>query len=324
MVSELPEAKFYCLSTMFRLRRMHMCLAAILLFPQVAWAEWAEKHFDTIEADANLEISNSSVWLADYQQACTKAIKLRKPLLIHFQGSSECPRHLRFINDTCVRQEICQQLKKYVCLRVPSHDLSVHADDKGDMLLRNPTFAAMQEIPGLAVVDFSDANSDTFGEVIGVLPFTKQAYYAPPYESPLSVATFLRLPPGPLSERMMIYAIRIHPERPRSTAGTSSPILRKAAADHSQRQASLGRQGHQQWELRFHRIWDQIGGKPPIEVCAESWPDESLITACLGCVHAWRQSAGHWQSVAGRHLLFGYSIHRGANRIWYATGIFGG
>ncbi|MDE0939549.1 MAG: hypothetical protein OSA43_06300, partial [Pirellulales bacterium] len=80
----------------------------------------------------------------------------------------------------------------------------------------------------------------------------------------------------------------------------------------------------QRWESRFHRVWAQVGGKPPVEVCAESWPDESLLTACLGCVHAWRQSAGHWRAVVGNHPFYGYDIRRGKNRIWYATGIFSG
>ena len=142
--------------------------------------------------------------------------------------------------------------------------------------------------------------------------------------APLTLQTLHEIEEVRTQLRMLIYAIRLHPESPRSTSGASSPVLCEAAAEHSRRQASLGRQGHQRWESRFHRIWAQVGGRPPVEVCAESWPDELLLTACLGCVHAWRQSAGHWQVVAGNHPLFGYDIRRGKNRIWYATGIFGG
>ena len=62
---------------------------------------------------------------------------------------------------------------------------------------------------------------------------------------------------------------------------------------------------------------------PAQEVVAESWPNESLVEACVDCVDSWRQSPGHWRAVRSRHPLFGYDIKRGRNGIWYATGIFG-
>jgi hypothetical protein len=59
------------------------------------------------------------------------------------------------------------------------------------------------------------------------------------------------------------------------------------------------------------------------EIVAESWPNESLVEACIDCVDSWRQSPGHWGAVRANHPLFGYDIKRGRNGIWYATGIFG-
>ena len=56
---------------------------------------------------------------------------------------------------------------------------------------------------------------------------------------------------------------------------------------------------------------------------AESWGGETLVDACIECVHSWRQSSGHWNAVRRHQPLFGYDIKRGANGIWYATGIFG-
>ena len=282
-----------------------------------------EKYSDHPVSPDSEKPSCDVAWLTDYRQARLQAIESGKSLLVHFMGSSADERHDRFTADTCTSQEVQHLLGNYVCLRVPS-DLSLRVEGRRIVLLEDPAFDAMQETSGLAVVDFGDPMKETFGRVIGALPFTKPTYYAPPFQSRSSVVTFLKLPPGSLAERMIIYAIRMHPEGPRSTVGGASPTLSQAAAKHSQRQALLQRQGHHRWESRFHRIWEQIGGKPPVEVCAESWPDEPLVTACLGCVHAWRQSAGHWKSVAGDHPLYAYGMHRGKNRIWYATGIFGG
>ena len=69
-------------------------------------------------------------------------------------------------------------------------------------------------------------------------------------------------------------------------------------------------------------------GKPcrrrsaPVEVVAESWPNQNLIDSCVDCVHSWRQSPGHWSAVQARQASYGYDIRRGGNGIWYATGIF--
>ena len=77
----------------------------------------------------------------------------------------------------------------------------------------------------MAVIDLSEPDRKTYGQMIGGLPFSEPKYYAPQYESPVSVATFLKLPPGTLTERMLIYAIRLHPEGPRSTLGASSSVI---------------------------------------------------------------------------------------------------
>ena len=264
-----------------------------------------------------------SNWRIDYHRARSAAIDAKKNLLIHFVDIRETARHHRFVTNTCYRSDMRPLLENFVCVRLP-HDYTVRADGQKRVLLQLPGFEVMQRQGGLAMIDFSHPDSMTYSQVIGGLPFIKPIYYAAPFESPFSVSTFLGLPSGTLAERMMVYAIRMHPEGPQSTSGVLSPVLRKAASTHSRQQALLGRQGHHQWQSRFQDLWEQIGGKPPVEVCAESWPDEPLLTACLGCVHAWRQSAGHWQSVSGKHPLYAYSIYRGHNRIWYATGIFGG
>jgi hypothetical protein len=101
-------------------------------------------------------------------------------------------------------------------------------------------------------------------------------------------------------------------------------VLADEAKQHSTYQASILVQGHHSWDSRFHRISAKLGGGAlPQEVVAESWPNETLVEACVDCVHSWRQSPGHWDAVRGRHKLFGYDIRRGRNGIWYATGIFG-
>ncbi len=120
----------------------------------------------------------------------------------------------------------------------------------------------------------------------------------------------------------MIWAVRIHPESPASTAGSFNRALEDSAMEHSEYQARIGVQGHQGWESRFQHVVSAAHASGASEVVAESWPSQDLIDSCIDCVASWRQSPGHWEAVRGRHRLFGYDIRRGSNGIWYGTGIF--
>ena len=96
----------------------------------------------------------------------------------------------------------------------------------------------------------------------------------------------------------MIYAVRIHPEHPASTQGQFHTVLADEAKSHAKHQAAILLQGHHSWDTRFHRINARMpSGVLAQEVVAESWPNESLVEACIDCVHSWRQSPGHWGAV---------------------------
>ncbi|MGA2258524.1 MAG: hypothetical protein ABSG53_27995, partial [Thermoguttaceae bacterium] len=129
-------------------------------------------------------------------------------------------------------------------------------------------------------------------------------------------------PPGTLTQRTLIYAVRIHPEKPASALGRPDERLLAEAESHSQYQAGIRLQGHHGWGSRFPRIAAMLGCSPR-EVCAESWPGQNLLESAIECVHCWRQSSGHWSAVQARNRAFGYDMKLGANGVWYATGIFG-
>jgi hypothetical protein len=171
----------------------------------------------------------------------------------------------------------------------------------------------------LAVVDLAHRRADYYGYVVSTFPFTGGKYYRG-----AALSSILALPPGTLTQRTMIYAVRTHPEAPASTQGSFHNVLADEAKKHSNYQAAILVQGHHNWENRFHQINARLpGGVLAQEVVAESWPNESLVDACVDCVDSWRHSPGHWNAVRSRHPLFGFDIKRGRNGIWYATGIFG-
>jgi len=257
-------------------------------------------------------------WHADYDQAAAQAKKEKKDLLICFQTDDT-------LAETLKNEEVRKRLRDYVCLRVPA---SYEYD--GQRLLDHPALEGMMGKPGLAVVSFHDTDLPTYRQVISAHPLVGSRYGWVPGYGPSEIVTILDLPrTATLGQRSMIYAIRVHPERPRSILGKAHAAFLGHAARHSQRQAALQRQHHADIIAASGRMAAESGEHVSAgsEVVAESWGrvvgGENVLEAAFSCVDAWRHSSGHWGAVSRPHRFFGYDIARAANGTWYATGIFG-
>jgi hypothetical protein len=215
-----------------------------------------------------------------------------------------------------------ENLDSFVLVKLPI-DSQINAKGKSIRLLEHGAFSELHKGPGIAVIDLAHENTEYYGYVVNVLPFTPGKYYR---FNPKHLETLVNLPEGTLTQRSMVLAVRIHPEHPASTTGQENPVLLSEATDHSNYQAQIHVQGHQDWESRFHRILSKLLRRGesgmPVEVVAESWPDQDLMDSCVDCVASWRQSPGHWDAVRAKQASYGYDIREGSNGIWYATGIF--
>jgi hypothetical protein len=257
-------------------------------------------------------------WHDDYARATQIAERQGKMLLIYFcdpDGKCDCNR---FKSETLDDPKVRSKLHDYVCLQAPL-EATIMVDGKKTVLLEHDAFREMLGKPGIAIIDYRQPDSEVYGMVVSTFPITDHLWYTPE-----KMAVILDLPPGTLTQRTLIYAVRTHPEKPASADGELSPYLLEETRSQSQYQADIRNQGHHFWESRFHRIVARMKGLSAREVCAESWPGQNLVDAAEECVHSWRQSSGHWGAVRARQPLFGYDMKRGANGIWYATGIFVG
>ena len=255
---------------------------------------------------------------SDYQKAMKEAVEDRKMLFIYFHEPNPTAAQMAFEKLTLADPGVQEQLKRYVCVKVACNQ-TISIDGEPITVLKHAAFTEMLNRQGIAIVDLVHERADYYGHVVSTFPFTTGKYYRKE-----AVSIILHLPPGTLTQRTMIYAVRIHPEGPASTQGQFHNVLAEEAKNHAIYQASILVQGHHSWDSRFQRINSKLpNGVLAQEVVAESWPNESLVEACVDCVHSWRQSPGHWGAVRSRHPLFGYDIKRGRNGIWYATGIFG-
>lgn len=257
-------------------------------------------------------------WFTDFAEAKTKAEMEQRMLLIYFErrdGKGGCAE---FEANTLSSHRIREGLRSYVCLRL-AHDAKVNLQASETVLLRHASFSEMVGLPGIAVIDCSSPKTSYYGQVVSTFPFLRGKAY-----DTRQMEVILNLPPGKLTQRTLIYAVRTHPDAPQSTSGKLDDYLLSEAENHSVYQARIRIQGHHAWGSRFQRINSRLsGGLLAREVCAESWPGQCLLEAALDCVKCWRQSSGHWGSVRTAHPVFGYDMRRGSNGIWYATGIFG-
>ncbi len=271
------------------------------------------------DAQADERSSTATVgaleWRTDYNAAYRAAKQHKRMLLINFVPAADDAMQLS-ADEYMDQKNMVDRLERVERLRVPV-DAEITVNGKVQKLLSFPAFAELNNGPGFVLLDLRHAGAPYYGCPVNVLPYASGKYYRW-RDSHLHV--MLDLPAGTLTQRSMIFAVRIHPEGPASTFGTHHPTLATGAASHSNYQASIGVQGHHHFESRYGQL--TAAGNEVSEVVAESWPDQNLIDSCIDCVQSWRQSPGHWGGVVRRHRAFGYDIRRGRNGIWYGTGIF--
>ncbi len=254
-------------------------------------------------------------WRTDYNAPYRAAKRARRMLLINIVGSGSQQADVeRYIAASPALQGKLEQVER---ARLPV-DAEITVSGKTQPLLSHGAFADMQGGPGFMMIDLRNVGAPYYGHAVNVLPYASGKYYQ--WRSDY-LAVILDLPPGTLTQRTMIWAVRIHPENPASTYGEHHPTLAQGAMQHSSYQANIGVQGHQNFESRYGQLSGAAGGSVS-EVVAESWPGQNMIDSCIDCVQSWRQSPGHWGGVSRRHRAFGFDIRRGRNGIWYGTGIF--
>ncbi|MDE2102469.1 MAG: hypothetical protein KGL39_34805 [Patescibacteria group bacterium] len=159
---------------------------------------------------------------------------------------------------------------------------------------------------GIAIVDPEQ------GTVVSVLPAR--------HWTPRNIAALFRLPRGTLTQRTLIWALMIRPERPQSVYGTPSVRCMAHAAENNRRQIQRRECGH----FTPHGY---LGNSS--EIAAFTWPENTgIVDAAIDIVQSWRGSSGHWAAAMRPCREFGYDMAAGTSDwfggrpAWYGTGIF--
>lgn len=263
-------------------------------------------------------------WLSDYEVAVRLAKQSGRMLLVCIEGvDSESSRlesaypadpWSRWIEAEGENFEEIRQ--RYLFCKVAENE-RVNINGKTSEILQHEPLIHMQNSAGVTIFDFTNWGDAMQDRVVSVYPVSTTRKL-----SPAALKAMVRLPRGTLTQRTLVLALALHPKGPQSIRGDWNPVLAKAAEGHSTHQAELKKQGHQGWPSRFQRLLNQLGqNSKPKEVCAESWPGQSLLEAAEECVASWHQSPGHWKAVSSRQAAYAYDMKQGSNGVWYATGI---
>jgi hypothetical protein len=254
-------------------------------------------------------------WQADYLTAIKLGREKKQLVCVWFYDANQVEENAKFAAHVLGAKEVEPLLKGMTLVKVATSTV-IEEQGKELKLLEHGSLSELLGGPGLAMIDLRDKQQKHYGWVVSVYPFRRAAITVP------KLKVLCELPAGTLSQRTLIFAVRTHAAAPQSAWSPHNAYLATEAEKHSVHQASINLQGHHNWETRFHQINAGIGGGSSKEVCAESWPGQSLLDAAEECVHSWSQSSGHWAGVSARHSFFGYDMKRGTNGVWYATGIF--
>lgn len=256
-------------------------------------------------------------WHTDYYAAYREADEHDRLLLVSITSPSTSSQQDAVDEYLESHPQVREKLGEMVLFRADI-DATIDVDGKPQRLA---DFAALSELrggAGFAIVDLQHESAPYYGHAVTALPFAGVKYY---HWSPQGLAAAIDLPAGTLTQRSLVWAVRMHPEAPQSTGGRFHDALASGANEHASYQARVRQQGHQNFNTRFQRL-SGAAGSSVTEVCAESWPGQTLMDSVVDCVASWRHSSGHWRGVSRPHRAYAYDIQRGGNGIWYATGLF--
>jgi len=313
-----------------RITTRRVCAIVTTLFVIVPVCGYADVNEPQDQTDANISSSATNleaagetieiaglVWFTDYFAAYREAAKMQRMLLISFTPRANSKTQPSVEKTIASQADLRAKLNEVVLCRV-SVEVEIDSAGKSKKLVDFESFCELCHGPGLVLIDLTNPDVSHYGCPVTVLPIQSGKYYR---WNTQGLAVALDLPTGTLTQRTLIWAVRMHSEQPKSTGGEFNPHLATGATQHASYQAQKQQQGHQNFETRFHRL-SAAAGSSVTEVCAESWPNQTLIDSCIDCVASWRHSSGHWRAVSRPHRAFGYDIRKGRNGIWYGTGLF--
>ncbi len=257
-------------------------------------------------------------WHVDYSDAYRQARAERKMLLLLFRNDHEPRLADIYEREVLSHADLHDALGDIVRVVLPLDAPRPFRPPErpGLTLLSHEAFRYMYNRQGIAMIDLTDPDSELYGMLVSAHPFSPGKHY-----TVRGTKIVLGLPAGTVTQRALIYAVRLHPAAPISTTdGHCHGYLCKQAREGSRLMAVYGSVGHHDWGTRYGQVAANTG-RSASEVAAMSG-NPSLVDAAIELVDQWYWSPSHWSIMSTPARIFGYDMVRGPGGGWYGTGIF--
>jgi hypothetical protein len=257
-------------------------------------------------------------WHTNYSAAYREAREARKMLLVFFRDDDHPRIADLYEHDILAHADAHDALAKVARVAVPLSTMCPTCDpeETSRRMLTHDSFKYMYGRQGIAMIDLTNPDSELHGQVISAHPFTPGRYY-----TVHGTKTVLGLPLATVTQRALIYAVRIHPASPVSTTeGKCHGYMCKMARESSKLMAQYGSVGHHDWGNRQGSIAAETG-RSAMEVAAMAG-NIGLIDAAIQVVDQWYGSPSHWGIMSAPAAIFGYDLVRDSAGNWWGTGVF--
>lgn len=257
-------------------------------------------------------------WHTDYEAAYGEAAREHKMLFILFRDEQRPQVSDAYERDILSSSDLEPALARVVRVVLPldANRPTVIPELPDLKLIAHNAFKYMYGRQGIAMIDLTSPESEHYGQVVSAHPFTPGKHY-----TATSTKIVLGLPTGTVTQRALIYAVRLHPAAPISTTdGKCHSYLCKQAREASNLMAMYGSVGHHDWGNRQGTIAAQTG-RSAMEVAAMAG-NTSLIDAAVQVVDQWYGSPAHWGIMSTPAAIFGYDLVRDSAGNWWGTGLF--
>jgi hypothetical protein len=257
-------------------------------------------------------------WHTDYTAAYRQGRDERKMLLLFFRDEASPRIADIYEQDVLAADELREALEKVVRVVLPLDAINPLCDPEAPptKILNHSSFKYMYGQQGIAMIDLTDPESELNGHVVSAHAFSPGRHY-----TARAMKIVLDLPRGSVTQRALIYAVRLHPYPPISTTdGKCHGYMCQQAQQSSKLMAAYGSVGHHDWGTRYGEI-AAATGRSAMEVAAMS-ANPRLINAALEVVDQWYGSPAHWQIMSTPAAIFGYDLVHDAAGNWWGTGVF--
>lgn len=256
------------------------------------------------------------MWTTDYVDAYQRAIAGRRLLIMLFRPPSDTGT-TGGNSDNLPGPADLPVLSETVCVLVPT-DMRIPGQppESTARLLDHRSFRHLQGEPGIAVVDLTSTDSPHFGRVVSAFPGAtdRRSILA-------ALQPALTLPPGTISQRSLLMAIRAaEPESPLARQG-SLEFLNGLANRNCRYMAHLEQSGLFEAEQRREAVYQQFGDDAVLLEHVFATDSPTTLQSAAAAAAAFWKADGKLTLAEGRQVL-GYGLDlfesTGSGR-WYAT-----